>query len=249
MLSFKFRNYPRKVALSSSQRERYYIFSENVGFHARGKQVPTKYRNELGKYVNIVKPYHLNQDKVVPIAWHKGTDKKLVLGYSFDTEHNVVEELTKATEFTTKQAGNAVVVLANKKTLEPILANPRAANTAKYVTINGNYLYQGGNGFVRKKIVDTLREYFTNQIKDQYSTKIIVKQPLHITYTFNTQYGGVNWDLDNHAEFYTKVLQDVLRDLVIGDDTILTIRGKTVMFNPIPDDEIPFIVVEIKTIA
>lgn len=250
MLQLLFPDYPTKVALSSSQRERYYIFSgDSTGFHARGKLVPDKYLLPLSRGKSVIHAEDLCE-KVVPIAWHKGTDKRIELPKDFLTEHKIVEILATDKTFTPKQAGNAIVVLARACSLEPILANPKAAGTEKAITINNNYLYQGGNGFVRKKIVDVLRKYFIEELRKQGYSNLVPRcvGNVHITYTFTCDYGSGNWDLDNHTGFYTKVLQDVLRDYVLGNDTIETVVGKTVYFEPTGSGEDNAILVQITAV-
>lgn len=242
-----FSDYPQKVLLSTSRREQYYTWNVAKGFLAGKKKLPPArlyFLSTPGK----CGLRDLDRSKVVPIAWHKGTNKKVPISPALIDDVDLQNFIKHSGFFTEKQQAVVIVVLADKE-LNPILANPKAANTAKYITINGQYMYQGANPFVRTKIVDTLREYFNKELDKQAVEKLVIPSTrLKITYTFYNLVGVGNWDLDNHSAFYCKVLQDVLRDRLLGgDDSIYRIPSKEIRFRPLenPEEVKPYMWVEI----
>ncbi len=145
--------------------------------------------------------------------------------------------------FEVTRLGKKVTVyfLANVKTKERVIANPRSAGTPKYKVINGQDLH-------RLTLMDYDRIKIINAIKKQmieYVDKLepIKKFPIRILCeihdTIEDEYQATNpdWDVDNRFLFYGKVFQDTLS----GSKLIVNSKVQTTTKQIIPDDHRGFI--------
>jgi hypothetical protein len=102
---------------------------------------------------------------------------------------------------------------------EPIVANPRTAGTPKFKKINGQELYAGN-------IPPILRSIMIGQMKDffrPYFMSVFPIQdnqfPILVELEIHAPVGDNNFDIDNLAWVYTKVILDILVETeVIPDD-------------------------------
>lgn len=134
-----------------------------------------------------------------------------------------------------------VKFLANVKTGEKVIANPKTAGTPKYKIINGSDLHTLRlEDYERSKIIKAIKKQII-PIVDKLEP--IKKFPLRILCEIHDTFDDVlissnpNWDVDNRALFYSKVFQDVLSGckLIVND----VVRPTTKQI--IPDDHRGFI--------
>lgn len=123
---------------------------------------------------------------------------------------------------------------------EYVIANPKTAGTEKWEVINGQKLYnQGYHPFVRRKIVDSIHEFFAPFL---IGVKPVGNYPISIQYIFSGELSN-NMDLDNHALPYYKCFQDCLTKLsIIKNDTVEYIDHFSVRYKK---GIIPFLTINI----
>ena len=101
---------------------------------------------------------------------------------------------------------------------ECIAANPRTIGKPKYITINGQALYNARmSPHIRSKVVNSVKDSFIPYMKD---VKKIENLPVRISLKMYDTIRQANWDLDNQW-LYNKCFQDLLVKLeIIPDDDI-----------------------------
>ena len=141
--------------------------------------------------------------------------------------------------------------LIDLHTKQRVIANPKAAGTARHVVINGQKIYNGEvDKHVRNKVLSEIKKSFIPYINQ---LDIILKFPIRIRCEIHDvireNNGGSLWDLDNRSWPYIKAFQDCLtgnrnKDLllqckkVIPDDNILYItQAPLPLFIPVNTEE------------
>ena len=101
---------------------------------------------------------------------------------------------------------------------EFVIANPRTIGKPKYLTINGQALYNARmSPHIRSKVVNSVKDSFIPYMKD---VKKIENLPVRISLKMYDTIRQANWDLDNQW-LYNKCFQDLLVKLeIIPDDDI-----------------------------
>jgi Holliday junction resolvase RusA-like endonuclease len=130
--------------------------------------------------------------------------------------------------------------LVDLKTGERVVANPRAAGTAKYEVINGQKIYSGMvHPTMRARIFSTLKDFLKPFMQKLPKIDAPVKIRCEIHDTIREAKSKSLWDLDNRGWPYIKAFQDLLVDLeVIHDDNVLFITGSGgIEFNPVSSNE------------
>ena len=101
---------------------------------------------------------------------------------------------------------------------ECVVANPRTIGKPKYITINGQALYNARmSPHIRSKIVNAVKDSFYPHLN---GTKPIKDLPVRISLKLYDTIRQANWDLDNQW-LYNKCFQDLLvKTGIIPDDDI-----------------------------
>jgi len=117
-----------------------------------------------------------------------------------------------------------------------VVANPRTIGTAKYLTINGQQLYNARmSPHMRSKIVNAVKDSYLPYVKN---VKPIKKLPVSISLDFYDTVRQANWDLDNQW-LYGKCFQDLVVKLgILPDDDIKYItKAGAPRFFPVDTEE------------
>jgi hypothetical protein len=141
--------------------------------------------------------------------------------------------------------------LVDISTNERVLANPRAAGTARIITINGQKIYNGEvSRHIRNKVLSEIKNSFApylEKLKD--ITEFPVRIEMEVHDVIREPHSKSLWDLDNRAWPYIKAFQDCLTGnkdkkgkfrskVIIEDDNILYITQPPVpKFIPIENEE------------
>jgi hypothetical protein len=127
--------------------------------------------------------------------------------------------------------GNLIMTETNEK----ILKNIRSVGKPRYKKISGQNIWVGLNHNLRNKIAYEIKKFFYKHLKD---LKVIPKQlfPLGVDIKFVKPIGNNNWDLDNLALIYRKVLLDCLKTIIGADDSIEFIREIPTRYSPSSDE-------------
>lgn len=141
--------------------------------------------------------------------------------------------------------------LVDLETDERVVANPRAAGTPRYATINGQAIYNGGVGqHMRNKIMSEIKASFKPYIDKMNPITdfpLVIEMELHDVIRADSS--GSLWDLDNRSWPYIKAFQDCLTGnkdqhkqarnrQIIPDDNILFITGPPVpKFIPVDHED------------
>lgn len=207
--------YIREIEVSKKRREIYWSWTPN-GIVAKNKKLSDKYvkdtRAVIDNYGKVL-PEHLKDDYALVNV--KGS---IVQGYSLNPEFHLSEGYK--------------VLLADKKTYQPIVANPNVAGKPNILQIKGQDMY---NGKVREHAKGTIMKAIQNSFRP-YVKLIppITFYPLKITmelydtvkniYDRSKDPLGGRWDVDNRAYPYLKAFPDVLyQEGIIKDDDRLHI--------------------------
>lgn len=134
-----------------------------------------------------------------------------------------------------KHSFNKAGELINIETNEKILKNIRSVGKPRYKKISGQNIWVGLNHNLRNKIAYEIKKFFYKHLKD---LKVIPKQlfPIGVDIKFIKPIGSNNWDLDNLALIYRKVLLDCLKTIIGADDSIEFIREIPTRYSPSPDE-------------
>lgn len=101
---------------------------------------------------------------------------------------------------------------------ECVVANPRTIGKPKYVTINGQALYNARmSPHIRSKIVNAVKDSFVPHIQ---GIEPIENLPVRISLKLYDTIRQANWDLDNQW-LYNKCFQDlIVKHGILPDDDI-----------------------------
>jgi len=101
---------------------------------------------------------------------------------------------------------------------ECVVANPRTIGKPKYITINGQALYNARmSPHIRSKIVNAVKDSFTPYLS---GVDPIIQLPVRISLKLHDTIRQANWDLDNQW-LYNKCFQDlIVKQGIIPDDDI-----------------------------
>ena len=102
-----------------------------------------------------------------------------------------------------------------------IWKNTKSAGTPGYISINAQHIYNNNMSHI-------MRSTYIKKIKQVIRPFLIGIQPIdasdfpvHLTGKIFCPANGYNWDLDNLAYIYSKVIQDLLVEMkIIPDDSI-----------------------------
>lgn len=127
---------------------------------------------------------------------------------------------------------------------EPLFKNARSKEKPRFELINTQRFYSGYKSeFVRMAIVEELKNYFKEQLKD---IKPFDKDtyPIHTEFIFHTHM-RLNADTDNVSWIYIKVFHDSLKELnIIPDDHSLYIKKYSAEMSRVESMEERFIEVK-----
>lgn len=126
--------------------------------------------------------------------------------------------------------------LVDLKTGERVIANPKAAGTAKYEVINGQKIYSGMvHPTMRARIFSTLKDFLKPYLLKLPKIEGPVRIRCEIHDTIQEAKSKSLWDLDNRGWPYIKAFQDLLVDLqILHDDNVLFITGSGgIEFKPV----------------
>jgi hypothetical protein len=84
----------------------------------------------------------------------------------------------------------------------------------KVAYISYNTIYGGAHYSVRKKVVDTMKEFAFPLFKELP----IINKPISLTITYYSK--RTTWDLDNRAGIWCKVILDTLKTKWIKEDNV-----------------------------
>lgn len=128
---------------------------------------------------------------------------------------------------------------------EKIIANSLSHGTENWVTINGqdNHLDRMMLGKVKLLMKEQLEQSFKDLVINKEDFPIKIVYDFHdVTKVNNTSY----WDLDNRANIYKKVIQDIIRERMnFGDDNTLFVTSFEIKYTPIEVEEDRKLIVEI----
>ena len=148
----------------------------------------------------------------------------------------IAKKYADRTKYAYQQWDNKKSYLVDLETKERVVANPRAAGTPRYITINGQKIYNGeASKHIRNKILSSIKKEMAPYIdKMDVVTEfpLIIEMELHDT--IREESSKSLWDLDNRSWPYIKAFQDCLTG---NKDK----HGKRRNRQIIPDDNILFI--------
>jgi hypothetical protein len=129
-----------------------------------------------------------------------------------------------------------------------VIANPKAANTPKYITISGQDIWSMNmHPAMRAKIASELHIFFKkeiNKIKNIDFYPLEIKVEIHDTIKYKKSY----WDVDNRALIYNKTFMDTLTECgkIKDDCNIYVTAPPAPIFIPINEGETSKLVYIIK---
>jgi hypothetical protein len=102
----------------------------------------------------------------------------------------------------------------------PVVKNPRVAGTPSWKKINGQEFYKGtGNPIMRSKVIGAMKDFFRPYFDD---ISPIAADQMPITVELEIHDNPVDeFDIDNLAWVYTKVILDVMTEKkIVPDDNV-----------------------------
>jgi len=136
---------------------------------------------------------------------------------------------------------------------EVVIANPKAAGTPKFVTINGQKIYNGEvSSHVRNKVLTEIKNQFKeyiNKLDPIDLSKFPIKINMEIHDTIKEVSSKSLWDIDNRAWPYIKAFQDCLtgnsdkqgnercKKIIPDDNIIFVTQAPVPKFIPVENDE------------
>jgi hypothetical protein len=133
--------------------------------------------------------------------------------------------------------------------MEPVVANSRAAGKPRFAPVNGNVIMRMHKDVLWGKVIPALDEMFAAALKKQMSTWSLIDTPFpwKISLEFRTHYGYADWDIDN-PWIYEKCFHDALKRHMGIEDSILKItNGGEKKFRPVRSFDTPELIVQIET--
>ena len=147
------------------------------------------------------------------------------------------KKYTNAEKYEWKKIGNRVF-LFDKETNEKVIANPKAAGTPRYITINGQKIYNGEvSKHIRNKVLSSIKDSFApyiNKLQEIDIEEFPIRIDMEVHDIIREPSSNSLWDLDNRAWPYIKAFQDCLTG---NTDKKGRKRNKQI----IPDDNVLFI--------
>lgn len=125
-------------------------------------------------------------------------------------------------------------ILIDKNTSTKIIKNIRSAGTPKLKKISGQDIWVGLPFHLRTKIARDVKAYFLEQLDDLQEINPSLF-PIGVDITFVKSIDRNNWDIDNLALIYRKVLLDCLKLKVGKDDSSEFIQEIPTRFIPTED--------------
>tara|TARA_R100000742_G_C4277696_1_gene99793 strand:+ start:154 stop:759 length:606 start_codon:yes stop_codon:yes gene_type:complete len=119
---------------------------------------------------------------------------------------------------------------------EYIVANPRTIGKPKYITINGQALYNARmSPHIRSKIVNAVKDSFEPHLN---GVKPIVDLPVRISLKLYDTIRQANWDLDNQW-LYNKCFQDLIvkKGIIPDDDIKYVTKAGAPEFVPVDNEQ------------
>jgi len=119
---------------------------------------------------------------------------------------------------------------------ECVVANPRTIGKPKYITINGQALYNARmSPHIRSKIVNAVKDSFTPYLS---GIEPIVQLPVRISLKLHDTIRQANWDLDNQW-LYNKCFQDLIvkKGLIPDDDIKYITAAGAPEFVPVDNEQ------------
>lgn len=165
----------------------------------------------------------------------KLSESRLVKYYEKGKNHPKAKRYQDKTKYDW-QKFNQKTFLVDLETGEKVISNPRAAGTPRYITINGQKIYNGeASKHIRNKVLSAIKESFApyvNKLSEITEFPLVLELEVHDT----IREGSSNslWDVDNRAWPYIKAFQDCLTG---NKDKTGKYRNKQI----IPDDCVLFI--------
>lgn len=141
--------------------------------------------------------------------------------------------------------------LVDVETRERVISNPRAAGTPRFITINGQKIYNGEiDKHVRNKVLSSIKDSFAPYInKLPVITEYPIRIDMEIHDTIREPSSNALWDVDNRAWPYIKAFQDCLtgnkdkagkkrnRQIIPDDNNLFIPRSPSPLFVPVEDEK------------
>lgn len=147
---------------------------------------------------------------------------------------------------------------------EPVLANPRAAGTPKYMPINGQAIYNGKVAqFSRAKMMTEIKRYFATELVENNKAPFAYLKAIaedlntsfHMEMHLHDHIENGNWDLGNRLLPYEKAFPDLLctgkidKDTkvfepILKDDNIKFINGISKFYHELEDSKEPYLIIK-----
>lgn len=261
--TFIFNDYPKEIQLSKAQRVKHFEWNGTT-IKSKSKKLWKKCIKDIYKNEKNIKPSYLKNPYVV--IGIKGDKMVSIFGdynpnniiYSLK-QKNVETILSDVKLNATEKRKKLKHVVYNTLTKEIICANPTQVGKPKMHRIKGQDFYVGLNEYIRVKIVDFLKDYFYNKIKEKKVFKINnfpIKLKLTIFDTLDNTAAtktveGSKWDVGNKALPYLKVFSDFISnnykdfEKIIPDDEKSYIYAEESCFIPITKEETPTLLFEL----
>jgi len=128
---------------------------------------------------------------------------------------------------------------------EKVIANRLSHGTENWVKINGQ------DNLLDRMMLGKVKLLMREQLEPSFKDLVINKEdfPLKIVYEFKDVIKENNssyWDLDNRANIYKKVIQDIIRERMnFGDDNTLFVTSFEIKYTPIEVEEDRKLIVEV----
>jgi hypothetical protein len=156
-----------------------------------------------------------------------------------------------------QRARKGVKTTYNKETKktekEVVITNEKKVGKPRFTKINGQSMYNGSwNDFTKGKVVNTIKEYFRESLKDQDLPKI-PKYPIITSGIFAApknyglvkiingeinlpKSGKANWDIENQSSIWSKCFNDFIQEieLIPNDDVNHVIGSGGLLFLETP---------------
>lgn len=183
----------------------------------------------------------------------KLSDSRIKKYYEKGKKEPKAKKYLDTTKYAWKKDRSGRIFLIDLATEEKVIANPRAAGTPRYITINGQKIYNGeASKHIRNKVLSAIKESFApyvNKLKPINFEDFPLRIELEVHDIIREPNSNSLWDVDNRAWPYVKAFQDCLtgntdkkgklrNKQIIPDDNVLYITQPPVpRFVPVDDEE------------
>lgn len=208
-----------KVKISNSRRPLYYFPSASSKRirSKRGKEAPKRY------FIKGINDYRQLDERYCIMFISDGKRKKI---NNVDLRIRTLDQIKVrlSESFTKRQLKIGKFYLCNAETEARELANPRAAGTAKYETINYQKLYNGSyHPVTRAKIVNALKKFYLPYLEGNDNLRSFLAPDstydIEVFIICNIKDG--NWDIGNRANIYGKTFLDFITNGKIGEKRVI----------------------------